>query len=239
MSGSISRKAAVAFALSTALIAGGVSAVSPAVASSEDNVVHAAGTNWQKVWNKQLKPRADRRYYTKRKTNKKFATKSDLGLEIGALASNTYTKAQVDAGLGNVYTKAEIDGKLAPFANSVASFSGGQQTVTLAPAEKVVRSVSLLPPANGTVVVSSNAWILNTGAGFTAARCSLTTGVVIDENFRQLARVSVTGDSEAIAGTRGFPVTKGNLLTVNLTCETFIGTGALWDSSMTAIFAPS
>lgn len=250
----ISRNRAVVALLTVALLGGGVSAVAPAVAS-EDSASYAAGTNWQKVWKKQLKPLTDRRYYSKHTTNKKFATKHDLGVEVGALRRNVYTKAESNAALGNYYTKAqsdagyasksqtyttaEIDGKLAPFTNSVASFAGGKQTVTLTPAEQIVRSVSLMPPANGTVVVSSNAWIQRTSVGLSASRCSLTDGSVIDEEFRQVARVSSTSDSEAIAGTRGFPVTQGNLLTVNLACETFTGTSNLWDSSMTAIFAPS
>jgi hypothetical protein len=55
--------------------------VSPAIASSV--------TNWGKVWKKEIKPRADKRYVTKGDAREQFAAKSALG--------GYYTKAQADS----------------------------------------------------------------------------------------------------------------------------------------------
>ena len=65
----------------------------------------AAGLNVNKIW-KQIKPKADKRYYKKSKVNKKFAKKKHV-----------YTKAESDAafaGAGTSYTKAESDEAYAP-----------------------------------------------------------------------------------------------------------------------------
>ena len=55
------------------LVGGGLMAVTPAGAE----VSNAVATNWNKIWNKELKPQADQRYYTKKKSNKRYYTKSD------------------------------------------------------------------------------------------------------------------------------------------------------------------
>ena len=80
-------------------------AVTPAGAE----VSSAVATNWKKIWNKELKPQADTRYYTKKKSNKRYEA-----------AGSGYTKAETDAKYqpkgnyaltGSSYTKAESDGK--------------------------------------------------------------------------------------------------------------------------------
>ena len=97
------------------LVGGGLMAVTPAGAE----VSNAVATNWKKIWNKELKPQADKRYYTKKKSNKRYYTKSDSDAKYQpkgnyALNGSSYTKAESDAkyaGAGSAYTKAESDGK--------------------------------------------------------------------------------------------------------------------------------
>jgi hypothetical protein len=94
--------ASVAVLCTLGLVGGGAALVSPASAS--------AGVNWGHIFKKQIKPRADKRYYTKKKANARFAVKSAL---LGY-----YTKAESDAkyaAAGGSYTKAESDAKYAPF----------------------------------------------------------------------------------------------------------------------------
>ncbi len=244
MSRFISRKAAVAVALTAALIGGGVSAVSPALASQENTSYTAAsaGTNWQKIWRKKLRQYTDRRYYSKAKTNKKFTTKTDLRRSLNLAVDNYYTKAQSDAAYATkaqTYTKAEVDAKFAPFVNSVASFAGGEQLLTLTTAEQTVRSVSLMPPANGTVLTSYVASVQTPSAAKTYARCSLTTGPSLDFSHLQVVQLEATDSYLSTSGSRGYPVTKGTLLTVNVVCDVVSGTATLRDSAITAIFAPS
>jgi hypothetical protein len=105
------------------LVGGGLMAVTPAGAE----VSNAVATNWKKIWKKNLKPLADRRYYTKAQGDAKYSTKAESA--AGDAASNaatdtklggyykkaeTYSKAEADAkyaGAGSSYSKAESDGK--------------------------------------------------------------------------------------------------------------------------------
>ena len=204
-------------------------AVTPAGAE----VSNAVATNWKKIWKKNLKPLADKRYYTKAQSDAKYSTKAETA--AGDAASNAAT----DTKLGGYYKKAEIDAKLAPLVNSVASNSGGDQLVTLTGAIQTIRSVSLMPPSNGTVIVTSSAYIINNGAGVSSARCSITPGANLEDPFFQRATITNPGDTDVIAGTRGFAVTKGTLLTVNLVCDSISGTSDLRDSNLSAMFAPN
>ena len=206
-------------------------AVTPAGAE----VSQAVATNWKKIWKKNLRPLADKRYYTKAQSDTKYQPKGSYETAgSGYTKSETYNKSET-------YSRAEVDAKLAPFANSVAAFAGGDQAVALDPADQVVRSVSLMPTANGTVVASSSAYAWASGAGDGGARCSLTTGNAVDFDFLQYVNIpgAVVPASDVIAGTRAFPVTKGALFTVNLVCDEFAGNMTVSDSALTAIFAPS
>ncbi|WP_158647927.1 hypothetical protein [Nocardioides houyundeii] len=68
-------RAAVAAVACLGLLFGGVTAVTPAGASFTDAATAAAQLNWNRVWNQQLKPKTDRRYYTKAKSNRRYYTK--------------------------------------------------------------------------------------------------------------------------------------------------------------------
>jgi hypothetical protein len=145
----------------------------------------------------------------------------------------------VAAGDDRYYTKSEVDARLALLHNSVAVFAGGQQDVALVETPTVVRSVSLMPPSNGTVIVTSSAYLMQ-GIGSTesGARCSISTGTDIDYDFLQISDLR-DDKFKVLAGTRGFSVTKGVLLTVNLVCDEFQPQIFLGASSLTAIFAPT
>lgn len=98
------RKLLVAILLGV-LVGGGLMAVTPAGAE----VSQAVGTNWKKIWKKNLKPLADRRYYTKKKANKRYQRKGDY-----ETAGSGYSKAESDAkytAAGSGYSKAEADAK--------------------------------------------------------------------------------------------------------------------------------
>lgn len=93
--------------LSSVVLVGGAMALVSSPASAK------SGINWQHVWRTEIKPRADKRYYTKTKANAIFARTSAL--------ANYYSKTEADAryafksDLGNYYTKAQSDAKYAPF----------------------------------------------------------------------------------------------------------------------------
>jgi len=88
-------------------------AVTPAGAE----VSQAVATNWKKIWKKNLRPLADKRYYTKAQSDTKYQPKGSY-----ETAGSGYTKAESDAkyaGTGSSYTKAESDAKYAPYPSLV------------------------------------------------------------------------------------------------------------------------
>ena len=202
-------------------------AVTPAGAE----VSQAVATNWKKIWKKNLKPLADKRYYTKAQSDTKYQPKGSY-----ETAGSGYSKAETYS-KGETYSKAEIDAKLAPFVNSVAASAGGDQFLALTPAEQVVTQVSLMPPSNGTVIASSSATLWTNDPGIT--RCSINNAPSINYSFLQFRNSFTAVENDPIGGTRGFPVTKGTLFTADLVCDEASGNATVMDSSLTAIFAPS
>ena len=80
-------------------------AVTPAGAE----VSNAVATNWKKIWKKNLRPLADKRYYTKAKSDARYQPKGSY-----EPAGSGYTKAESDAkytAAGSAYSKAEADAK--------------------------------------------------------------------------------------------------------------------------------
>ena len=102
------------------LVGGGLLAVTPAGAE----VSQVAATNWKKIWKKNLKPLADKRYYTKAQSDTKYQPKGSY-----ETAGSGYSKAETYSKTETGYSKAEVDAKLAPLVNSVASTAGGDQTL--------------------------------------------------------------------------------------------------------------
>ncbi|MDX6358526.1 MAG: hypothetical protein QOH37_1580, partial [Nocardioidaceae bacterium] len=93
-------KAWIAVLCSIALVGGGAALMSSPASAQ-------ATINWKHIWKTQIKPRADKRYYTKLVANNRFA-------RIGS----SYTKAESDGKYtptGTAYTKAESDARYAPF----------------------------------------------------------------------------------------------------------------------------
>lgn len=87
------------------LVGGGLMAVTPAGAQ----VSTAVATNWKKIWKKNLKPLADKRYYTKAQSDAKYQPKGSY-----ETAGSGYSKAESDAkysAAGSSYSKAEGDAK--------------------------------------------------------------------------------------------------------------------------------
>ncbi len=140
------------------------------------------------------------------------------------------------------YTKAEVDAMVSPLTNSVAAFAGSNSQFALTTTDTVYRTVSILPPANGKVIVSSGGYIWRSSTGAFIARCSISQTSALDGDSYQYVNKPVGSDTEGdvIGGTRGYDVSEGVMFTVNLVCSLF-GAGAanLSDSWLTAIFAPS
>ena len=125
MKSQLGARRAIAATVVGVLVGGGLLTVTPAGAE----VATAAATSWKKIWKKELKPLADKRYYTKKQSDSTFATKTESAASAAAAqsAANSatdsklggyYTKAQADAkydAAGSGYTKAESDAKYAPY----------------------------------------------------------------------------------------------------------------------------
>jgi hypothetical protein len=122
----------------------------------------------------------------------------------------------------------------------VAAHAGGNQIEPLEDGvPEVVRSVSLIAPSSGVVIVTSTANAMAPNAEDTVA-CSITTATIPEAAFVQFwESPGAIGDAEQLAGTRGFDVPAGPF-TVNLACVyTSVGSGgSISDSALTAIFIP-
>ena len=131
-----------------------------------------------------------------------------------------------------------LEAKVETLVNSVAAFDGGQSAVTLG-ADRLVKSVSLMPPADGHVIVNSSGFVQNVGTDGAEAECSITTGTAVDSSAQELTTFQAGSqfDYQQLGSTRGFDVTSGVLFTVNYRCKAD-GVVILGDAALTAIFAP-
>ena len=138
---------------------------------------------------------------------------------------------------------AALEATTAGLHNSVSAYAGGDQQVGLTTSDAVVRTVSLMPPANGKVIVNSSGYVWTTNTAGAIIRCSITRGTLLDGAAYQYAQIpspSVAGESDVIAGTRGYDVVQGVLFSVNLVCSVFSGSNAMVsDTWLSAIFAPA
>jgi hypothetical protein len=143
------------------------------------------------------------------------------------------------AGANRYDTAAQLS--LATFPTSgrypLAVHAGGNQNEVVTVTNEVVRSVSLTVPVAGTVIVNSTANAEDSNEG-DDVWCSITTGTTVDVAFlQQWESAGFDGSLAQLAGTRGFDVTAGQALTVNLVCRHFgSGSSIILDSALTAIF---
>jgi hypothetical protein len=181
----------------------------------------------------------DDRYYTKTETY----TKAEADAVSGALDSRV-TALETTAGtLGTRVTA--LESTVAGLVNSAAASSSTGGSIGLTTTAAVVQSVTLTPPADGVVVVDSQATLTNSNTADVAVQCGITTSTTaIDAAYQQYVTVSHTNafsEFETINGTRAFDVTDGVGLTVNLVCK--VGpdtapTASISARNMTAVFVP-
>ncbi|MDR7252499.1 hypothetical protein J2X46_001475 [Nocardioides sp. BE266] len=91
------------------MVGGGLMAITPAGAE----VSQSLATSWKKIWKKELKPLADKRYYKKSQSDSKYATKTESA--ASAAAAQSAANAATDGKLGSYYKKTESDAKYAPY----------------------------------------------------------------------------------------------------------------------------
>jgi hypothetical protein len=137
------------------------------------------------------------------------------------------------------YTETEVDAAMAA-ARSMAAYSGGDQQIALTTTDQVVRSVSITAPAAGKVIVNSSGYVWLASGADVIARCSLTTGTSLESVSYQFVEIHSSGSaSDVVSGTRGYDVTAGQNLTVNLVCDEFSGQANVSDTWISAIFVPN
>lgn len=94
------------------LVGGGLMAITPAGAE----VSQSLATSWKKIWKKELKPLADKRYYKKSQSDGKYASKAEAAAAAAAAqaAATSAANSATDGKLGGYYKKTESDAKYAP-----------------------------------------------------------------------------------------------------------------------------
>lgn len=83
--------------------------LTPAGATLQDQVSSAA-QNWNKIWKQKIRPRSDKRYFTKARSNKRFHTKKAANQRFarkpavirGAFTTNTFASGAGNYLLGDV-----------------------------------------------------------------------------------------------------------------------------------------
>ncbi len=123
-------------------------AITPAGAE----VSNAVATNWKKIWKKNLKPLADRRYYKKADSDAKYASKAESA--AGDAAATAASNAATDAKLGTYYKKTETDAK---YAAAGSSYSKAESDAKYAPYPSILRGTfSVVGPASAASQEFSN-----------------------------------------------------------------------------------
>jgi hypothetical protein len=127
-------------------------------------------------------------------------------------------------------------------AQPIALYEGGFQPETVSNTPMRLRRLQFTPPADGTVIVDFAVQVSDSTGG-SGAECGLTpfTTPDIGYSFGWLSGGASGATLGAIAGTRGFDVTGGNTMTVNLICQ-HIGNGAdtsVFNAAMTLQYTPS
>jgi len=169
---------------------------------------------------------------------------ADNGITTGSPAGADTFKPEDPVTRGEVVTflKRYHDGFVDPLVNSAAAFAGGDSVTSVAqePSATVVQSVSLMPPADGMVIITSQASGTNTTTGGNFLRCSINEGTDLDFNHLQGTTIVDGGVNSAhLAGVRGFEVAEGELLTVNLVCNSTVAPINVYDAALSAVFAPA
>lgn len=127
-----------------------------------------------------------------------------------------------------------------PAGRPMAAATGGNQSLGLGADDQIVRSVTLVAPAPGRLLVNaSGVFHFGNNLAVDTARCSITTASELDTN-----RLIIAGEESVAAiewapfsGTRGFSVGAG-AVTINLVCDEFAGEVTISDTHMTALFVP-
>ena len=117
---------------------------------------------------------------------------------------------------------------------------GVEGAFTVTTTDTVVKSVSLTPPADGTVLLVSSATAVESFPGDGVA-CTITTGTALDTTFVQAwMGGGLDASLGSLAGTRGFSVDGGVPFTANLVCRHSGASGStnVDGASLMAIFIP-
>ena len=162
---------------------------------------------------------------------KENVTREQMAAFLRRLAENQVVDAATLQGLA----PAELGGLVR------AVHAGGEQQVEVAPqVNEIVRSVTVIAPVDGTVVANSSLMASQATAGG-GLGCEITEDTAVGSEFLQVWRSGGVANQAQLAGTRGFDVTAGTELTINLVCLTFQSeeNSTVHDSSLTAVFIAS
>jgi hypothetical protein len=170
-----------------------------------------------------------------------------VGYTVGTTTGDTGQVAalqtQVATLQGQVTTlQSQVAAIEATAANSRAAHDAGVGTITLTNADVVVRSVTIVPTADGKVVATAAASMRRGDTNQFIGRCSITTGTAVDvatAHYVTFAGSGTISEAQSLVGTRGFDVVKNVAVTVRLVCDRDSGTGGITASSLTAVFAPN
>lgn len=136
---------------------------------------------------------------------------------------------------GQVNVVVDVMGYYVAASQSFATTAHGDGQALFDDPASVV-SLTVLPPSDGALVVSSSAQFGSLGGG--RAQCSINDELAISVDHPQIFDAG-TGVPGSLAGSRTFAVSAGQQIDVSLVCRRLSGTIGVNEADLSAIFLPS
>ncbi|GAB1266046.1 hypothetical protein [Aurantivibrio infirmus] len=115
--------------------------------------------------------------------------------------------------------------------------SSANNSSTLSATDTVVRTLTILPPADGLLIVNATAWFKCTSTAACVARCSINPGGTTIDTTRFAISSVASNQYQTMAITGNLPATTDTPIVLNMVCDTFAGGGQAGDASITAAFS--
>jgi hypothetical protein len=164
---------------------------------------------------------------------------ADNSLTAADLSADSVTQSEIVT--GGVASSEVLDDSLSNVDiqdEAGIEFVGGDQVLTLSPADAVARAIALEAPSSGFVLVTATGYFFNSSSGNHAARCSITTGTTIDTSYLSIGEIEGTINHANMSTSRVFPVNAGST-TFRLVCDALTGSPQLIDTHLSALFVPT
>ena len=121
--------------------------------------------------------------------------------------------------------------------SSGVAAAGVNSSTALNATDKVVRSITVIPPTDGRLVFVATAWFNCTSSTTCVPRCSVNPGGSNIDTSRFSIGTVRNSEFQTLSIAGNLSVTTDTSLTLNMVCDTFAGSGSLGDANIIATFS--